>query len=210
MALQEEVKARGDVDDEKSSSGLSLNPVAMQWLFLFLFIAWALVNALLYIDQASKYEERKSSATLSDIGSSFGLETGKEYPITVVGASGAAISVAFEGDNGSHILEVPTSKITFDVRRDVAGASMSVDVPNIKQSEEVAYWLHSYTCSKDTWAYGWVQKNCSPNPPYLVVSDDARSQGLALVIKGSSGVKVTLSPSMYNDILGVTAGNPVE
>lgn len=39
MALQEEVKARGDVDDEKSSSGLSLNPVAMQWLFLFLFIA---------------------------------------------------------------------------------------------------------------------------------------------------------------------------
>lgn len=210
MTLQEEVKARGDVDDEKSSSGLSLNPVAMQWLFLFLLIAWALVNALLYVDQASKYEERKSSATLSDIGSSFGLETGKEYPITVVGASGAAISVAFEGDNGSHILEVPTSKITFDVRRDVEGASMSVDVPNIKQSEEVAYWLHSYTCSKDTWDYGWVQKNCSPNPPYLVVSDDARSQGLALVIKGSSGVKVTLSPSMYNDILGVTAGNPVE
>ena len=210
MTLQEEVKVRGDVDDEKSSSGLSLNPVAMQWLFLFLLIAWALVNALLYVDQASKYEERKSSATLSDIGSSFGLETGKEYPITVVGASGAAISVAFEGDNGSHILEVPTSKITCDVRRDVAGASMSVDVPNIKQSEEVAYWLHSYTCSKDTWAYGWVQKNCSPNPSYLVVSDDARSQGLALVIKGSSGIKVTLSPSMYNDILGVTAGNPVE
>lgn len=203
MALQEEVKARGDVDDEKSSSGLSLNPVAMQWLFLFLLIAWALVNALLYVDQASKYEERKSSTTLSDIGSSFGLETGKEYPITVVGASGAAISVAFEGDNGSHILEVPTSKITFDVRRDVEGASMSVDVPNIKQSEEVAYWLHSYACSKDTWAYGWVQKNCSPNPPQLVVSD---GQGLALVIKGSAGVRVTLPPSMYNDILGINPG----
>lgn len=143
---------------------------------------------------------------MSDIGSSFGLETGKEYPITVVGASGAAISVAFEGDNGSHILEVPTSKITFDVRRDVAGASMSVDVPNIKQSEEVAYWLHSYACSKDTWAYGWVQKNCIPNPPQLVVSDDARSQGFALVIKDSAGVKVTLPPSMYNDILGINPG----
>ena len=178
----------------------------MQWLFLFLLIAWALVNTLLYTGQASKYEERKSIATLSDIASSFGLETGKEYPVTVVGASGAAISVAFEGDNGSHILEVPTSKITFDVRRDVAGASMSVDVPNIKHSEEVAYWLHSYTCSKDTWDYGWVQKNCSPNPSYLIVSDDARSQGLALVIKGSSGVKVTLSPSMYNDILGISPG----
>ena len=206
MTLQEEVKVRGDVDDEKNHRAVSLNPVAMQWLFLFLLIAWALVNALLYVDQASKYEERKSSTTLSDIGSSFGLETGKEYPVTVVGASGAAISVAFEGDNGSHILEVPTSKITFDVRRDVAGASMSVDVPNIKQSEEVAYWLHSYTCSKDTWDYGWVQKNCSPNPSYLIVSDDARSQGLALVIKGSSGVKVTLSPSMYNDILGISPG----
>lgn len=205
MTLQEEVKARGDVDDEKSSS-VSLNPVSMQWLFLFLLIAWALVNALLYVDQASKYEERKSSATLSDIGSSFGLETGKEYPITVVGASGAAISVALEGDNGSHILEVPTSKITFDVRRDVEGASMSVDIPNIKQSEEVAYWLHSYSCSKDTWAFGWLQKNCSPNPPYLVVSDDARSQGLALVIEKSAGARITLSPSMYNDILGINPG----
>ncbi len=206
MTLQEEVKARGDVDDEKSSSGLFLNPVAMQWIFLFLLIAWALVNALLYTDQASKYEERKSSATLSDIASSFGLETGKEYSITVVGASGAAISVALEGDNGSHILEVPTSKITFDVRRDVEGASMSVDIPNIKQSEEVAYWLHSYACSKDTWVFGWLQKNCSPNPPYLVVSDDARSQGLALVIEKSAGARITLSPSMYNDILGINPG----
>jgi len=206
MTLQEEVKVRGDVDEEKSSSSLSLNPVAMQWFFLFILIMWALVNTLLYTDQASKYEERKSSATLSDIASSFGLETGKEYPITMGGASGASILVAFEGDNGSHILEVPTSKITFDVRRDVAGASMSVDVPNIKQSEEVAYWLHSYACSKDTWAYGWVQKNCSPNPLQLVVSDDARSQGLALVIKGSAGVKVTLPPSMYNDILGINPG----
>ena len=190
----------------RNHRAVSLNPVSMQWLFLFLLIAWALVNALLYVDQASKYEERKSSATLSDIGSSFGLETGKEYPIIVVGASGAAISVALEGDNGSHILEVPTSKITFDVRRDVEGASMSVDIPNIKQSEEVAYWLHSYTCSKDTWVFGWLQKNCSPNPPYLVVSDDARSQGLALVIEKSAGARITLSPSMYNDILGIDPG----
>ena len=190
----------------RNHRAVSLNPVSMQWLFLFLLIAWALVNALLYVDQASKYEERKSSATLSDIGSSFGLETGKEYPITVVGASGAAISVALEGDNGSHILEVPTSKITFDVRRDVEGASMSVDIPNIKQSEEVAYWLHSYACSKDTWTFGWLQKNCSPNPPYLVVSDDARRQGLALVIEKSAGARITLSPSMYNDILGINPG----
>ena len=192
----------------RNHRAVSLNPVAMQWLFLFLLIAWALVNALLYVDQASKYEERKSSATLSDIGSSFGLETGKEYPVTVVGASGAAISVAFQGDNGSHILEVPTSKITFDVRRDVAGASMSVDVPNIKQSEEVAYWLHSYTCSKDTWDYGWVQKNCTPNPPQLVVSENTSRQGLSTVLNGafnkeSAGATIVLSPSMYNNILGI-------
>lgn len=205
MTLQEEVRPE-EMWTMRNHRAVSLNPVSMQWLFLFLLIAWALVNALLYVDQASKYEERKSSATLSDIGSSFGLETGKEYPITVVGASGAAISVALEGDNGSHILEVPTSKITFDVRRDVEGASMSVDIPNIKQSEEVAYWLHSYACSKDTWAFGWLQKNCSPNPPYLVVSDDARSQGLALVIEKSAGARITLSPSMYNDILGTNPG----
>ena len=97
MTLQEEVKARGDVDDEKSSSGLSLNPVSMQWLFLFLLIAWALVNALLYVDQASKYEERKSSATLSDIGSSFGLETGKEIPHYCSGCVGCSYFSCLRG-----------------------------------------------------------------------------------------------------------------
>ena len=49
MTLQEEVKTRGDVDDEKGgSSGLFLNPIAMQWFFLFALIIWAVGNVLLY------------------------------------------------------------------------------------------------------------------------------------------------------------------
>lgn len=166
---------------------------------------------------------------MSDIVSSFGLESGKEYPVVigdrttvdsgqvsysgmfyVKGAgewtSSTAILTSFEGDNGYYILEIPVSRVTFDVRQDVAEASMSVDVPDTKQPEEVAYWQHSYTCSDNTWAYGWVQKNCSPNPPQLVISDDVSRQGLSPVIadafKESAGAKITLSPSMYNDILG--------
>ena len=83
---------------------------------------------------------------------------------------------------------------------------MSVYVPGTEQPKEVAYWLHSYACSKDTWVYGWVQKNCTPNPPQLVVSENTSRQGLSPVIadafKESAGAKITLSPSMYNDILG--------
>ena len=207
MTLQEEVKIRGDVDDEKGgSSGLFLNPIAMQWFFLFALIIWAVGNVLLYEDQTSAYKDKQTDATLSDVVSSFGLEPGREYPITIGGASGTSILVAFEGNNGSYILEVPISKITFDVRQGATEASMSVDVSDTKQPEEVAYWQHSYTCSDNTWAYGWVQKNCSPNPPQLVISDDVSRQGLSPVIadafKESAGAKIILSPSMYNDILG--------
>ena len=46
-------------------------------------------------------------------------------------------------------------------------------------------------------------------PRNLVVSDDTVRQGLAPVIadafKESAGAKITLSPSMYNDILGAKA-----
>lgn len=231
MTFQEEAKIKGmDDEKEKRSANLQLKVVKVFYTLLFMFIMWALVNALLYTDQASKYEERKSSATLSDIVSSFGLESGKEYPVVigdrttvdsgqvsysgmfyVKGAgewtSSTSILVSFEGNNGwSYVLEIPVSKIVFDIQQNATGASMSVDVPDTKQPEEVAYWQHSYTCGDNTWAYGWVQKNCSPNPPQLVISDDVSRQGLSPVIadafKGSAGAKITLSPSMYNDILG--------
>ena len=230
MTSQEEEKV-GDMDDEKEkrSANLQLKVVRVFYILLFMFIMWALVNVLLYVDQASKYEGKRTDATLSDVVSSFGLESGKEYPIVIgdkttvdsgqvsyggmfyiKGAgewtSSTAILTSFEGDNGYYILEIPVSRVTFDVRQDVAEASMSVDVPDTKQPEEVAYWQHSYTCSDNTWAYGWVQKNCSPNPPQLVISDDVSRQGLSPVIadafKESAGAKITLSPSMYNDILG--------
>ena len=232
MAFQEEAEIRDvDNEEEKSSSNLSLDLKIKRALYVFLivFSVWALVNILLYADQTSRYKEERAGATLSDIVSSFGLKSGKEYPVVigdrttvdsgqvsysgmfyVKGAgewtSSTSILVAFEGNNGSYVLEIPISKITFDIQRDATEAFLSVDVPDTKQPEEVAYWQHSYTCSDNTWAYGWVQKNCSPNPPQLVISDDVSRQGLSPVIadafKGSAGAKITLSPSMYNDILG--------
>lgn len=182
MTLQEEVKIRGDVDDEKGgSSGLFLNPIAMQWFFLFALIIWAVGNVLLYEGQTSAYKDKQTDATLSDVVSSFGLEPGREYPITMGGASGTSILVAF----------------------------MSVDVPKTPEPRSVAYWQHSYACN-NTWSYGWVRVDCTPLPSHLIVSDEVRSQGLASVMdgafnKGSAGVKVTLPPSMYNNILGAKA-----
>ena len=211
MALQEEVKIRGNVDDErKRSSGLFLNPIAMQWFFLFVLIAWAAGNVLLYEDQTSAYKDKQTDATLSDVVSSFGLEPGREYSITMGGASGTSILVAFEGNNGSYVLDIPVSRVTFDIRQDVKEASMSVDVPKTPEPRSVAYWQHSYACN-NTWSYGWVRVDCTPLPSHLIVSDDVRSQGLASVMdgafnKGSAGVKVTLPPSMYNDILGINPG----
>lgn len=210
MTLQEEVKIR-DMDDEKGgSSGLFLNPIAMQWFFLFILIAWALINVLLYEDQTSAYENKQTDATLSDVVSSFGIESGKEYPIAIGDASGTSILVAFEGNNGSYILEIPVSRVTFDIRQDISETSMSVDVPKTPEPRSVAYWQHSYACN-NTWSYGWVRVDCTPLPSHLVVSDDVRRQGLASVMDGafnkeSAGVKVTLPPSMYNDILGIKPG----
>ncbi len=141
MTLQEEVKIRGDVDDEKEgSSGLFLNPIAMQWFFLFALIIWAVGNVLLYEGQTSAYKDKQTDATLSDVVSSFGLEPGREYPITMGGASGTSILVSFEGDNGSYVLEIPVSRVTFDIRQDVKEASMSVDVPKTPEPRSVAYW----------------------------------------------------------------------
>ncbi len=99
------------------------------WIFLFALIMWAAGNVLLYEGQTSAYKEETDGATLSDLVSSFGLESGEEYPI-VIGdktavdsgqvsygggmfyvkgegqwTSSTSILVAFEGDNGSYILE---------------------------------------------------------------------------------------------------------
>lgn len=173
---------------------------------------------------------KRTDATLSDVVSSFGLEPGKEYPISVgdrttagsgrvdygglfyiKGAgewtSGTSILVAFEGNNGSYVLEIPISKITFDIRPDVSEASMSIDVPKTPEPRSVAYWQHSYACGNSIWSYGWVLMDCTALPPNVVISDDMSRQGLAPIIadafKESAGARITLSPSMYNDILGL-------
>lgn len=221
-----------NMDDEKErrSANLQLKVARVFCILLLMFIMWAVVNMLSYADQTSHYKEERVGATLSDLVSSFGLESGREYPI-IIGdkttvssgqvsydggafyvkgegewASSTSILVSFEGDNGSYILEIPVSRITFDVRQNIEEASMSVYVPDTKQPEEVAYWQHSYTCNNSTWSYGWVRANCTALPSRLIVSDDVSRQGLSPVIadafKESAGAKITLSPSMYNDILG--------
>lgn len=230
MTSQEEAKIE-DVDDEKEkrSANLQLKVVRVFYTLLFMFIMWALVNILSYAEQTSRYKEERTGATLSDVVSSFGLEPGKEYPV-VIGdrttvdsgqasyggifyikgagewSSSTSILVSFEGDNGSYILEIPISKITFNAQQGATEAFLSIDAPDTKQPEEVAYWQHSYTCSDNTWAYGWVRVNCTALPSSIVISDDVSRQGLAPVIadafKGSAGARITLSPSMYNDILG--------
>lgn len=230
MTFQKEVEIR-DMSEgkEKSSAKLELRVERILCVFLSMFLMWVLANMLLYAAQASSYKEKQTDATLSDVVSSFGLEPAKEYPV-VIGdrttvssgrvaygglfyikgsgewSSSTSILVSFEGDNGSYILEMPISKITFNIQQDATGAFLSIDTPETRQPRSVAYWQYSYTCSDNTWSYGWVKVNCSPAPTRLIVSDDVTRQGLAPVIsnafKGAAGARITLSPSMYNDILG--------
>lgn len=219
-----------DDEKEKRSANLQLKVVRVFYTLLFMFIMWAVANMLSYADQTSHYKEERVGATLSDLVSSFGLESGREYPI-IIGdkttvssgqvsydggafyvkgegewASSTSILVSFEGNNGAYVLEIPISRVTFDVRQNIEEASMSVYVPGTEQPKEVAYWQHSYTCNNSTWSYGWVRANCTALPSRLIVSDDVSRQGLSPVIadafKESAGAKITLSPSMYNDILG--------
>lgn len=84
MTFQEEAKI-GDMDDEKEkrSANLQLKVVRVFYTLLFMFIMWALVNMLSYADQTSRYKEERTGATLSDVVSSFGLESGKEYPVVI-------------------------------------------------------------------------------------------------------------------------------
>lgn len=233
MTFQEGAKIR-DMDDEKEkrSANLQLKVARVFCVLLFMFIMWAAVNMLSYADQTSHYKEERTAATLSDVVSSFGLEPGKEYPISVGDrttagsgrvsygggmfyvkgegewASSTSILVSFEGNNGSYVLEIPISRVTFDVRQNIEEASMSVYVPGTEQPEEVAYWQHSYTCNNSTWSYGWVRANCTALPSRLIVSDDVSRQGLSTVLNGafnkeSAGATIVLSPSMYNNILGI-------
>lgn len=208
MTFQEEAKIEGmDDEKEKRSANLQLKVVRVFYTLLFMFIMWALVNMLSYADQTSRYKEERAGATLSDIVSSFGLESGKEYSVVIgdrttvdsgqVSYSGmfyvkgegewtssTSILVAFEGNNGSYVLDIPVSRVTFDIRRGVKEASMSVDVPKTPEPRSVAYWQHSYACN-NTWSYGWVRVDCTPLPSHLIVSDDVRSQGLISVMDGA-------------------------
>lgn len=84
MTFQEGAKIR-DMDDEKEkrSANLQLKVVRVFYTLLFMFIMWAVANMLSYADQTSHYKEERVGATLSDLVSSFGLETGEEYPVII-------------------------------------------------------------------------------------------------------------------------------
>lgn len=84
MTSQEEAKIRDmDNEKEKRSANLQLKVARVFCVLLIMFIMWAAANMLSYADQTSHYKEERVGATLSDLVSSFGLESGEEYPIVI-------------------------------------------------------------------------------------------------------------------------------
>ena len=136
-------------------------------------------------------------------------------------SSKTTILMSFQSSEGTYILEIPVSRITFNIQQDAEEGYFRLDIgEDSTLPREEAYWARSYVkdCEPSTWSYGWVMPpNCATKPTgdQLVISDQLRNRGISSlmdeVFKESARVELTLSPSMYNDILGTqTAGSSVE
>lgn len=194
------------------------------------YIAWSItlvglyIVANLFVASTSLSSEETPDATSQDLAASFGLESGKEYPLELgerfSGTTGevhgglfwvsgsfqpaTALSVGFEHGSSSYMLEFPTATVTF---KQVEGVSPSVVM--YLSDEQVSYGSHP--AAKYVTTYGpceWTLHNlwfvCEKDvaSSTLVVSDDAQQLGLGPVVQEYfKSATITLTPEMYDALL---------
>lgn len=179
---------------------------------------YVIANVVVYSMTAlpPRSESETRAATIAEISSHFGLESGKEYPLQlgerfagtsgdmrVVGAlfytygSGSwnpatGLSIGFSAEDGrSYILEIPTAKVTF-VQSETAEPSVKLDMGGGIWSNErdarVLIHREMSSCSVVIDAGWWTcRRDTLSETKNYEVSDDLDRQGLAPVVASAFG-----------------------
>ena len=179
---------------------------------------YVIANVVVYSMTAlpPRSESETRAATVAEISSHFGLESGKEYPLQlgerfagtsgdmrVVGAlfytygSGSwnpatGLSIGFSAEDGrSYILEIPTAKVTF-VQSETAEPSVKLDMGGGIWSNErdarVLIHREMSSCSVVIDAGWWTcHRDTLSETKNYEVSDDLDRQGLAPVVASAFG-----------------------
>ena len=179
---------------------------------------YVIANVVVYSMTAlpPRSESETRAATVAEISSHFGLESGKEYPLQlgerfagtsgdmrVVGAlfytygSGSwnpatGLSIGFSAEDGrSYILEIPTAKVTF-VQSETAEPSVKLDMGGGIWSNErdarVLIHREMSSCSVVIDAGWWTcRRDTLSETKNYEVSDDLDRQGLAPVVASAFG-----------------------
>ena len=179
---------------------------------------YVIANVVVYSMTAlpPRSESETRAATIAEISSHFGLESGKEYPLQlgerfagtsgdmrVVGAlfytygSGSwnpatGLSIGFSAEDGrSYILEIPTAKVTF-VQSETAEPSVKLDMGGGIWSNErdarVLIHREMSGCSVVIDAGWWTcHRDTLSETKNYEVSDDLDRQGLAPVVASAFG-----------------------
>lgn len=187
-------------------------------VFKNMVVMYTIANVVVYIMTVSlsRSESETSSATIAEISSHFGLESGKEYPLQLgerfAGTSGGmrvvggifytygsgswnpatGLSIGFSAEDGrSYILEIPTAKVTF-VQSETAEPSVKLDmgggVWSNKRDARVLIHREMSGCSVVVDTGWWTCRRVALSEmKNYEVSDDLDRQGLAPVVASAFG-----------------------
>lgn len=179
---------------------------------------YVIANVVVYSMTAlpPRSESETRAATIAEISSHFGLESGKEYPLQLgerfAGTSGdmrvvgtlfytygsgswnpaTGLSIGFSAEDGrSYILEIPTAKVTF-VQSETAEPSVKLDMGSGIWSNErdarVLIHREMSSCSVVIDAGWWTcHRDTLSETKNYEVSDDLDRQGLAPVVASAFG-----------------------
>lgn len=187
-------------------------------VFKNMVVMYTIANVVVYIMTVSlsRSESETSSATIAEISSHFGLESGKEYPLQLgerfAGTSGGmrvvggifytygsgswnpatGLSIGFSAEDGrSYILEIPTAKVTF-VQSETAEPSVKLNMGGGVWSNErdarVLIHREMSGCSVVIDAGWWTcHRDILSETKNYVVYDDLDRRGLAPIVASAFG-----------------------
>lgn len=187
-------------------------------------ITWLVVGAILNgITWAASRSATKEMPTYTMGASTFGLESGTEYPLvlgirtggsqidatlrsglftasaTVSSTPASSFPVSFEHEGKTYMLELPASQVVFDTTA-ATSADAAVTVYLVNKAARLGEYSYESCRFTITNLVAW----CMPNGEAIFTpSDDTLRRGLAPIVQASlDSATVKLTPEMYNQLLG--------